>query len=70
MRDIKKELTRIERAMTKLDNNIDKLHADMAEHATDFAKVGELDAKLRAVLDEKAELEMTWLELAEQIETK
>ena len=70
VRDIKKELTRIERAMTKLDNNIDKLHADMAEHATDFAKVGELDAKLRAVLDEKAELEMTWLELAEQIETK
>ncbi|MDX6356665.1 MAG: transport system ATP-binding/permease protein [Streptomyces sp.] len=42
-----------------------KLHGQIAEHATDFAKVASLDAELRALREEREELEMRWLELAE-----
>jgi ABC transport system ATP-binding/permease protein len=39
----------------------------MAEHAADFGKVGELDSKLRALKEERDELELEWLELAEDV---
>ncbi|OIV37969.1 glycerophosphodiester phosphodiesterase [Mangrovactinospora gilvigrisea] len=60
-----KELSRIERQLDKLSTREAKLHDDMAAHATDFAKVAELDAALRELTVEKDELEMRWLELAE-----
>ncbi len=40
----------------------------MAEKAADFAAVAGLDEQLRALKDEKAGLEDTWLELYEAIE--
>ncbi|MEY9843772.1 ATP-binding cassette subfamily F protein uup [Streptacidiphilus sp. BW17] len=64
-RTAKKELQRIERQLSKLEQKETKLHAQMAEHAADFGKIAELDAQLRAVKDERDELEMQWLELAE-----
>ncbi|WP_042412677.1 ABC-F family ATP-binding cassette domain-containing protein [Streptacidiphilus anmyonensis] len=64
-RAAKKELQRIERQLAKLEEKETKLHAQMAEHAADFGKIAELDAQLRAVKDERDELEMQWLELAE-----
>ncbi|MCW2745029.1 MAG: transporter with duplicated ATPase domain, partial [Mycobacterium sp.] len=60
-----KEQSRIERAMEKLDARAQKLHAQLAEHSTDYAKVAELDTQLRAVTAEKTELEDRWLELAD-----
>lgn len=65
-RAAKKELQRIERQIAKLDKEESKLHGQMAEHAADFAKVAELDAQLRKVREEKEELELSWLELAEE----
>ncbi|SEK23708.1 ABC-F family ATP-binding cassette domain-containing protein [Streptacidiphilus jiangxiensis] len=64
-RAAKKELQRIERQLAKLEEKETKLHAQMAEHAADFGKIAELDTQLRAVKDERDELEMQWLELAE-----
>lgn len=64
-RAAKKELQKIERQLDKVSEKEAKLHARIAENATDFAKVGELDAELRALGGEKEELEMRWLELAE-----
>ncbi len=64
-RAAKKELQRVERQLDKLGEREGKLHAQIAEHATDFAKVAELDAELRSLNDEREELEMRWLELAE-----
>ncbi|XBH21857.1 ABC-F family ATP-binding cassette domain-containing protein [Jonesiaceae bacterium BS-20] len=61
----KKELSRIERRLTRIDSEEKKLHAQMAEHATDFDKVAVLDAKLSELATEKDELELTWLELSE-----
>ncbi|MCF2528244.1 ABC-F family ATP-binding cassette domain-containing protein [Yinghuangia soli] len=66
-RAAKKELTKIERQLAKLGEREAKLHAGMAEHATDFEKVAGLDAELRAVGAERDDLEMRWLELAEEV---
>ncbi|GAA4961939.1 hypothetical protein GCM10023238_31480 [Streptomyces heliomycini] len=46
-RAAKKELQKIERQLDKVSEKETKLHAAIAEHATDFAKVAELDAELR-----------------------
>ncbi|QKW21264.1 ABC-F family ATP-binding cassette domain-containing protein [Kitasatospora sp. NA04385] len=67
LRAAKKELQKLERQIAKLDEQESKLHAQLAEHAADFSKVAELDAKLRKVREEKEELELSWLELAEQV---
>ncbi|MBD0690435.1 ABC-F family ATP-binding cassette domain-containing protein [Streptomyces sp. CBMA123] len=67
LRAAKKEMQKIERQIAKLDQKESKLHAQLAEHAADFSKVAELDGQLRAVREEKEELEMSWLELAEQV---
>ncbi len=67
LRAAKKEMQKLERQIAKLDEKESKLHAQLAEHAADFSKVAELDAQLRAVREEKEELEMGWLELAEQV---
>ncbi|GAA3302715.1 hypothetical protein GCM10020295_49250 [Streptomyces cinereospinus] len=46
-RAAKKELQRIERQLDKVSERESTLHARIADHATDFAKVAELDAELR-----------------------
>ncbi|MEV4614383.1 ABC-F family ATP-binding cassette domain-containing protein [Kitasatospora sp. NPDC049258] len=63
----KKEMQKLERQIAKLDQQESKLHSQLAEHAADFSKVAELDAQLRKVKEEKEELELAWLELAEEI---
>jgi ABC transport system ATP-binding/permease protein len=60
-----KELTRLERLIARLDKREATLHGQLAEAATDHAKVLTLDAELREVLAEKASAEDAWLELAE-----
>ncbi|MBD0737012.1 ABC-F family ATP-binding cassette domain-containing protein [Streptomyces sp. CBMA29] len=64
-RAAKKELQRIERQLDKLGQREAKLHTGIADNATDFEKVASLDAELRALREEREELEMRWLELAE-----
>ncbi|MCM2389977.1 ABC-F family ATP-binding cassette domain-containing protein [Streptomyces albipurpureus] len=64
-RATQKELQRIERRLDKVSDSERRLHAQIAENATDFEKVGKLDAELRALMNEREELEMRWLELAE-----
>ncbi|MFE7463398.1 ABC-F family ATP-binding cassette domain-containing protein [Streptomyces sp. NPDC057499] len=64
-RAAKKELQKVERQLDKLSTRETKLHAQIAEHATDFEKVAALDAELRELVAERDELEMRWLELAE-----
>ncbi|MFJ1703385.1 ABC-F family ATP-binding cassette domain-containing protein [Kitasatospora sp. NPDC088346] len=63
----KKEMQKLERQIAKLDQQESKLHAQLAENAADFSKVAELDAQLRKVKEEKEELELAWLELAEEV---
>ncbi|MFF2011560.1 ABC-F family ATP-binding cassette domain-containing protein [Streptomyces sp. NPDC058195] len=64
-RAAKKELQKVERQLDKISTRETALHAQIAEHATDFEKVAALDAELRELVAERDELEMRWLELAE-----
>jgi ATP-binding cassette subfamily F protein uup len=59
-----KQLARVERQLAKIDAHERQLHADLAEHASDFSRVCALDIELRAVLADKARLEEEWLETA------
>ncbi len=66
-RDGQKELTRLERQLGKVTGREAELTAALAEHASDYAKLIELGAELRAVQAEKASMEERWLTLAEQL---
>ena len=60
-----KELGRLERQLEKVSGQEAELTAALAKHASDYTKLIELGAQLRAVQDQKAGLEDRWLSLAE-----
>ena len=64
----KKELARVEGQLKKAEKEIESLHVQMAEAATDYEKLAELNAKLQEVTDRRDELEEQWLELSELLE--
>jgi ATP-binding cassette subfamily F protein uup len=64
-RSARKELTRLERQIATLDRQEASLHGQLAVHATDFEKVAELDAQLRAAVAEREAAEEAWLELSD-----
>ena len=64
-RAARKELVRLEREISRLDDRERKLHARMAEAAGGYQEVTELDDRLREVVSEKERLEEEWLHLAE-----
>ena len=67
-RATRKEMSRLERTLVKLDASVKKLHTDMAASSTDHAKVAELDAQLRAVHTEREQVESAWLHLADALD--
>ncbi|MEU7619092.1 ABC-F family ATP-binding cassette domain-containing protein [Micromonospora rifamycinica] len=66
-RQARKELTRLERQIGKLDQKEATLLDQLAAHATDYARVAELDAQLKEVRAERERTEETWLTLADEI---
>ena len=64
-RQRKKDLARIEGQLEKVTKEIDSLHAEMADAASDFERLGTLDSRLRDAEARLAELEEAWLEAAE-----
>jgi ATP-binding cassette subfamily F protein uup len=66
-RAAKKELQKVERQLDKVAEREKKLHAQIAENATDFERVANLDMELRSLSAERDELEMRWLELADEV---
>ncbi|MBE1486899.1 ABC-F family ATP-binding cassette domain-containing protein [Plantactinospora soyae] len=67
LRAARKELTRLERQVRKLEQRESALHGELAEHATDYGRVAELDGQLRAVRAEREQTEEAWLALAEEV---
>ena len=62
----RKELTAIERKLARIAEQIAALHAEIAGHDhSDYAGLGELTAKLRALESEHSDLEDRWLELSD-----
>jgi len=67
-RAAKKELSRVEREIARLDARQVKIEAEMAQRAADFAAVARLDEELRTLQADKAALEDSWMELYEASE--
>lgn len=55
----------MERALARLAEREERVHAQMAREATDHVAVLRLNADLRAIIDERDELELAWLAAAE-----
>lgn len=67
LRAARKELGRLERQIGKLERRETALHDQLAEYATDYTRVAELDGQLRAVRAEREQTEEAWLTLAERV---
>ncbi len=65
LREARKELARVERALARLAEREERVHSQMAQEATDHVAVLRLNADLRAIVDERDELELAWLAAAE-----
>ena len=66
-RAARKELSKVERQVVKLDDRERALHTQLAEAATDAAQLHSLGAALKAVRAEKEVAELRWMELAEAL---
>ena len=67
-RAARKEISRIEKALSALDKKQLTLHAALADNASDHVRVRELDAELTALTAERGDLEDTWLALTEALD--
>jgi ABC transport system ATP-binding/permease protein len=67
VRSARKELARLERQLGRLEQREMTLHDALAEHATDYGRLSELDGQLRAARAEREQTELAWLELAERV---
>ncbi len=61
----RKEVQRLDRAMAKLDEREAKLHEQMASAASDHGRLRELGDELRALREEREEVELAWMEASE-----
>ena len=66
-RAAKKEMQQLERQIDRLAAREEELTAELAAQASDYEKLIELGAQLRAVQEEKASLEERWLVVAEEV---
>ncbi len=67
-REARKTITRIDRQLSKLANREQQLHAEIAEHASDYERLAGLDARLRELGAERDALEEEWLAAAEIVD--
>ncbi|MET7672701.1 ABC-F family ATP-binding cassette domain-containing protein [Micromonospora luteifusca] len=67
VRQARKELTRLERQLSKLDQRETTLLDQLAADATDYARVAELDTQLKDLRAERERIEETWMTLAEDL---
>jgi len=65
LREVRKELARLDRQLARLAGREAELHDELARAAADYIRLVDLGAELRAVQAERATLEDRWLELAE-----
>ncbi|PFG93945.1 ATP-binding cassette subfamily F protein uup [Saccharopolyspora erythraea NRRL 2338] len=66
-RAARKELGRLERQLDKLGKRESELHEKLAEAATEPDRLQSLNADLRALEQEKDDIETRWMELADQL---
>lgn len=60
-------MRRIERQLSRIAGQEERLHADMVAQAGDHAAVLRLNDTLRSLVDEREQLELAWLSVAETV---
>ncbi|GAB3110780.1 ABC-F family ATP-binding cassette domain-containing protein [Janibacter alkaliphilus] len=68
VREARKIMARVEKQLSKVDTREQRLHEEMAEQVDDHERLRDLDARLRALHEERETLEGEWLEAAELVE--
>jgi ATP-binding cassette subfamily F protein uup len=63
-RAARKELTKLEREIARYEKQEATLHTKLAEQATDYSAVAELNAELRRAVAAREAAEEAWLELS------
>ncbi|HEX5497192.1 MAG TPA: ABC-F family ATP-binding cassette domain-containing protein [Mycobacteriales bacterium] len=63
----RRELARLERRLAVLERREAELQQALAAHATDYQRVSELDAELRATASEREGVENSWLDLSDNL---
>jgi ATPase subunit of ABC transporter with duplicated ATPase domains len=70
LRNVQKEISALDRAITKLTERINAKHVELAEYdQSDHAGIGRLSGELRTMESELSDTENRWLELSERIES-
>ena len=64
VRAARKDVTRIERQLSKLEDREKELHDQLAAAATDYVAAAALDSELRALQVTRDQLEEDWLDAA------
>lgn len=67
-RGARKVLARVEKQLARIAEQEADLNVALAEHVSDYEKLAELGRQLDALLAEKADLELEWLEVAEVLD--
>ncbi|MBD2760828.1 ABC-F family ATP-binding cassette domain-containing protein [Yimella sp. cx-573] len=68
VRELRKTVARLEKSLARSAEREERLHQQLLEAATDHVRAAELDAQLREIHAEREQLEMEWLEAAEQLD--
>jgi ATP-binding cassette subfamily F protein uup len=67
-REARKDVARLERQINKLTDRERRLRDEMAGNATDFARLGEIQASIDELAAEREALETAWLDAAALLE--
>jgi ABC transport system ATP-binding/permease protein len=67
-RAARKRLERLDKQLARVATEEQKLQARMAEYADDYSRLAELNAQLDVLLQERDDLELEWLDLAETLD--
>jgi ATP-binding cassette subfamily F protein uup len=68
VRELKKEIQRLERTLSKLADKRTSLLTAMADVSHDYTKVADLQPQLTAIDTEIADVELRWLEISSNLE--
>jgi ATP-binding cassette subfamily F protein uup len=67
-REVKKNIERIERSVTRREEELAKLESQMSQATTDFARLAEIHEEIARLTVEKESLEQEWLSLLAELE--
>ncbi|GII93283.1 ABC-F family ATP-binding cassette domain-containing protein [Sinosporangium siamense] len=66
-RELRKEMSRLERQLDKVSERESSIHTKMSETGSDYTKLAALDAELKQLAADKDTIEADWMEIASRL---